>query len=102
MSTSHLDGKRRGRGWPLPVLGASPLLLSLVLALGGGSLAVPAAGWYYVLLGIGLVGPKAQSLLWPPSGAWRFAAWCVVPPAWPSWDSARSKQSWIPHLAHVR
>src|SRR3546814_5209194 len=74
MSTSHLDDKRRGRGWPLPVLGAIILLLGLVLAVGGGYLAVLGGSWYYVLAGTGLVVSGVQLVRGRASGAWWFAA----------------------------
>src|SRR3546814_2354762 len=94
MSTSHLDGKRRGRGWPLPVLGAIILLLGLVLAVGGGYLAVLGGSWYYVLAGIGLVVSGVQLVRGRASGAWWFAAVFVGTLAWTIWESGLSYWRW--------
>src|SRR3546814_382931 len=101
MSTSHLDGKRRGRGWPLPVLGAIILLLGLVLAVGGGYLAVLGGSWYYVLAGIGLVVSGVQLVRGRASGAWWFAAVFVGTLAWTIWESGLSYWRWIPRLGLV-
>src|SRR3546814_14820627 len=95
MSTSHLDGKRRGRGWPLPVLGAIILLLGLVLAVGGGYPAVLGGSWYYVLAGIGLVVYGVQLVRGRASGAWWFAVVLGGKLAWAGWGSGVFFWGWV-------
>src|SRR3546814_999935 len=90
MSTSHLDGKRRGRGWPLPVLGAIILLLGLVLAVGGGYLAVLGGSWYYVLAGISLAFSGVQLVRGARRGQGGFARCSVGRWAGRTWGSGLS------------
>ena len=70
MSTIHDDRPRRGRDWPLLVLGLLVALIGLVLAAGGAYLAGIGGSWYYVLAGIGMLVSGVQLMRGRVSGAW--------------------------------
>jgi quinoprotein glucose dehydrogenase len=96
----HDDG-RRGRDWPLLVLGTITLLLGLVLAVGGAYLASLGGSWYYVLAGIGLVVAGVQLARRRASGAWWFALVFVGTLLWSIWESGLSYWRWIPRFGLV-
>jgi quinoprotein glucose dehydrogenase len=98
MSTNDSEGDRRGRDWPLLVLGTITLLLGLVLAIGGAWLASLGGSWYYVLAGVGLVLAGAQLARGRLSGAWWFAVVFVGTLAWTIWESGLSYWRWIPRF----
>ncbi|GAB3317964.1 outer membrane protein assembly factor BamB family protein [Luteimonas notoginsengisoli] len=98
MSTHFNDGHRRGRGWPLLVLGTITLLLGLVLAAGGAWLASLGGSWYYLLAGVGLVLAGVQLARRRVSGAWWFATVFVGTLAWTAWESGLSYWRWIPRF----
>ena len=101
MSSIHDDRHRRGRDWPLLVLGMVVALIGLVLATGGAYLASLGGSWYYVLAGIGLVVSGVQLMRGRLSGAWWFAAVFVGTLAWTIWESGLTYWRWIPRLGLV-
>ena len=101
MSTIQHDSHRRGRDWPLLVLGLVVLLLGVVLAVGGAYLASLGGSWYYVLAGVGLVISGVQLVRGRVSGAWWFAAVFVGTLGWTIWESGLSYWRWIPRLGLV-
>ena len=101
MSTIHDVRPRRGRDWPLLVLGLLVALIGLVLAAGGAYLAGIGGSWYYVLAGIGMLVSGVQLMRGRVSGAWWFAAVFVGTLAWTIWESGFSYWRWIPRLGLV-
>jgi quinoprotein glucose dehydrogenase len=101
MTILHDDADRRGRGGWLFLLGAIVFLIGLVLAVGGGWLAVLGGSWYYLLAGVGMVLAGWQLARRRLSGAWWFVAVFVGTLLWAAWESGLSYWRWIPRFGLV-
>ena len=86
------------RRWPLTLLCVLIAVVGVVLAAGGGWLAVEGGSWYYLWAGLAML--VSATLMWRgrASGAWVFWVLLMATVAWTAWESGLDYWRWVPRL----
>ncbi|HST44277.1 MAG TPA: PQQ-binding-like beta-propeller repeat protein, partial [Luteimonas sp.] len=86
------------RRWPLTLLCVLIAVVGVVLAAGGGWLAVEGGSWYYLLAGMAML--VSAALMWRSraAGAWVFWVLLVATVGWTAWESGLDYWRWVPRL----
>ena len=101
MATDTSVEARGNRHW-LPLASAFLLLLlGLVLAIGGGWLAVLKGSWYYVLAGVAMRAAAVLLGLGRCAGAWVHGGVVLATVLWTAWESGLDYWRWVPRLGLV-
>ena len=101
MATDTSVEARGNRHW-LPLASAFLLLLlGLVLAIGGGWLAVLKGSWYYVLAGVAMLAAAVLLGLGRRAGAWIYGGVVLATVVWTAWESGLDYWRWVPRLGLV-
>lgn len=95
---TEIHERRAGRDPLLLLFGGLIGLVGLLLAAGGGWLAVLGGSWYYLIAGVGLLISGVLLARRRRSGAGWFAAVFVGTLVWAAWESGLNYWRWIPRL----
>ncbi|TBU76989.1 membrane-bound PQQ-dependent dehydrogenase, glucose/quinate/shikimate family [Phytopseudomonas daroniae] len=95
---TEIHQRRAGRDPLLLLFGGLIGLVGLLLAAGGGWLAVLGGSWYYLIAGVGLLIAGVLLARRRRSGAGWFAAVFVGTLIWAAWESGLNYWRWIPRL----
>ncbi|TBU83475.1 membrane-bound PQQ-dependent dehydrogenase, glucose/quinate/shikimate family [Pseudomonas daroniae] len=95
---TEIHQRRAGRDPLLLLFGGLIGLVGVLLAAGGGWLAVLGGSWYYLIAGVGLLIAGVLLARRRRSGAGWFAAVFVGTLIWAAWESGLNYWRWIPRL----
>lgn len=95
---TEIHQRRAGRDPLLLLFGGLIGLVGVLLAAGGGWLAVLGGSWYYLIAGVGLLISGVLLARRRRSGAGWFAAVFVGTLIWAAWESGLNYWRWIPRL----
>lgn len=95
---TEIHQRRAGRDPLLLLFGGLIGLVGLLLAAGGGWLAVLGGSWYYLIAGVGLLIAGVLLARRRRSGAGWFAVVFIGTLIWAAWESGLNYWRWIPRL----